>query len=216
MQPAERQEPEGRSEREMSDEDDEEMVGGNPATWSPEPVAAESTEEEVSETEEESVAEESVAEEVVEEVAVEEAPACIARGTYDWNTDAFSGNAYQRKSRSEKMSQLWDAITEVNTVICQQFDTLENLFIQDPRESFGNVQSDEMPGNRNKLVHQQGVVAQAEFISNGEHTYTGVFEGSDSILIRMSETDFFVDGVTGAANPSIALKFLRDGVPSAN
>jgi hypothetical protein len=36
-----------------------------------------------------------------------------------------------------------------------------------------------MPGNRNKLVHQQGVVAQAEFISNGKHTYTGVFEGSD-------------------------------------
>jgi hypothetical protein len=32
----------------------------------------------------------------------------------------------------------------------------------------------------------------------------------------MSETDFFVDGVTEAANPSIALKFLRDGRPSAN
>jgi len=114
------------------------------------------------------------------------------------------------------MAQLWDAITEVNTTICQQFDTLENLFIQNPKESFANVRSDEMPGDRNKLVHQQGVVAQAEFISNGKHAYTGVFEGADEILIRMSETDFFVDGVTEAANPSLAFKFLRDGVPSAN
>jgi len=32
----------------------------------------------------------------------------------------------------------------------------------------------------------------------------------------MSETDVFVDGLTQAANPSIALKFLRDGESSAN
>jgi len=36
------------------------------------------------------------------------------------------------------------------------------------------------------------------------------------VIIRMSETDALVDGVSRASNPSIALKFLRDGVSSAN
>ena len=78
------------------------------------------------------------------------------------------------------------------------------------------MNTDEMPDDRNKLVHQQGIVAKAEFIATNNSPYTGVFEGSQHVLIRMSETDLFVDGVTEAANPSIALKFLRDGVPSAN
>ena len=87
---------------------------------------SESEEESVaveSESEEESVAEESVEEAAVEEEAVveEETVACIPRGEYEWNTAAFSGMAYQRLSAADKMAQLWDAITEVNTVICQQF-----------------------------------------------------------------------------------------------
>jgi len=32
----------------------------------------------------------------------------------------------------------------------------------------------------------------------------------------MSETGFLVDDISRAANPSIGLKFLRNGVPSAN
>lgn len=151
-----------------------------------------------------------------EEETAEDAATCIPKGSVEWDTDAFSGNAYQRLSAADKMDQLWSAITQYNTVICQQFDELENLFIQDPRQSFGNMQSDEMPGTRNKLVHQQGIVAKAEFVASDDSPYTGVFEGAEHVLIRMSETDLFVDGVTEAANPSIALKFLRDGIPSAN
>ena len=36
------------------------------------------------------------------------------------------------------------------------------------------------------------------------------------MIIRMSETGFLVDGISRAANPSFGIKFLRDGVPSAN
>jgi len=59
-------------------------------------------------------------------------------------------------------------------------------------------------------------VAQARFISRPGSPYTGVFEGAENVLIRMSETDVFVDGVTQGLNPSIALKFLRDGRKAAN
>jgi hypothetical protein len=36
------------------------------------------------------------------------------------------------------------------------------------------------------------------------------------VIIRLSETDLIVDGISGAANPSIALKFLRSNMASAN
>ena len=36
------------------------------------------------------------------------------------------------------------------------------------------------------------------------------------MIIRMSETGFLEDDISSAANPSIALKFLRDRVSSAN
>lgn len=47
--------------------------------------------------------------------------------------------------------------------------------------------------------------------------YTGLFEsGSDSAIIRLSEADLHVPGLSPAWNPSFAIKFLRDGMASAN
>ena len=67
-----------------------------------------------------------------------------------------------------------------------------------------------MPGRRIKVVHQQGLVAQAEFIADPSSPYSGIFEsGAENVIIRLSETDVVTDGST-RANPSIAIKFLRD------
>lgn len=97
-------------------------------------------------------------------------------------------------------------------------------FQQDPEDSY-YVAGDEMQNTRtetrHKLVHQQGVVGTGKFvIAEGitdTYGYTGIFEsGSDSMLIRFSETGLHIDGVTQQANPSVAFKFLRDGVQSAN
>ena len=67
-----------------------------------------------------------------------------------------------------------------------------------------------MPGRRNKLVHQQGIVAKAEFIAEAGTSYTGIFEsGAKNVIIRMSET-FLTTEASFFANPSIALKFLID------
>ena len=65
---------------------------------------------------------------------------------------------------------------------------------------------------RKKTVHGVGYVAKAKWVDYGDHLYTGIFKGGDSGIIRFSTGN--PPGST--LNPSIALKFLRDGVDSAN
>ena len=82
---------------------------------------------------------------------------------------------------------------------------------------------DEMPwekklvfhGHRGKLIHSVGVVATAEWRSGGDHGYTGVFTGSQHVIIRMSLATP-PDPQQLKTTPGIALKFLRDGVASGN
>ena len=97
-------------------------------------------------------------------------------------------------------------------------------FAQSPGNSFNN-DGDEMNNTRNdtrnKLVHQQGLVAMGKFEVDDavvtEKGYTGIFKsGSDSMLIRFSETGLHVDGITTSMNPSVAFKMLRSGQSSAN
>ena len=114
------------------------------------------------------------------------------------------------------MSQLWNMINRERTVICQQIGDLDDLYDEHPIVSFRNRDSDEMPTGRAKLLHQQGLVAQARFIAEIDSPYTGVFEGAENVLIRMSQAEVIVDDLTEGLNPSIALKFLRDGRNSAN
>jgi len=82
---------------------------------------------------------------------------------------------------------------------------------------------DEMPwekglvfnGHREKFIHSVGVVASAEWRSVGDHGYTGVFTGSQHVIIRMSLASQ-PDPQQLKTTPGIALKFLRDGVASGN
>ena len=83
-----------------------------------------------------------------------------------------------------------------------------------------NRNADELRGQcdtpRPKLNHAQGVVVLVSWEDLGGHDYTGLFEGgSDMGLIRMSETNFDVPEATGLT-PSLAIKFLRDGMGSVN
>jgi len=73
---------------------------------------------------------------------------------------------------------------------------------------------------RKKLVHQQGLVAKASFRPTQDpedRLYTGIFKsGSDDAIIRLSDADLGVPGLSPGVNPSFAIKFLRTGVPSGN
>ena len=70
-------------------------------------------------------------------------------------------------------------------------------------------------GHREKFIHSVGVVATAEWRSLGGHGYTGVFTGSQHVIIRMSLASQ-PDPQQLKTTPGIALKFLRDGVDSGN
>ena len=76
--------------------------------------------------------------------------------------------------------------------------------------------SDEMKRRRIKVVHTQGTVAKAKWVSTGNHPYPGMYaNGNDNVLIRFSETTNLHEGSTGLL-PSVAIKMLRDGHKSEN
>jgi len=39
---------------------------------------------------------------------------------------------------------------------------------------------------RGKWIHTVGAVARTDFVSNGNHGYTGILQGADNCLIRLS------------------------------
>ena len=112
------------------------------------------------------------------------------------------------------MDQLWDMITRVPEIKCQDFE-LDRIFDSRPLEAFRDRNSDELKGRR-KLVHQQGLVAQARYVPEPDQPYTGIFKGAEHVLVRLSEAEIFDRELSHGLNPSIALKFLVDGTNSAN
>lgn len=79
--------------------------------------------------------------------------------------------------------------------------------------------SDALPKNflgqtRIKYIHSVGAVAKCKFISNGNHPFTGTFKGADTAFCRGSAAA----KPTSSAPliPAMSLKFMRDGVRSAD
>ena len=77
--------------------------------------------------------------------------------------------------------------------------------------------SDVMPKGRKKLIHSVGVVAQAKYVPvKNSANYTGIFaEGADNALVRLSLAQEPAKGKNDIV-PGAAIKFYRDGLPSAN
>jgi hypothetical protein len=74
--------------------------------------------------------------------------------------------------------------------------------------------SDLIPYDHEKRIHSVGQVAAMQFESNGEHEYTGVFQGSPYALVRLSLAA--KPSERAGTTPGLAVKFLRSGMPSAN
>lgn len=89
-----------------------------------------------------------------------------------------------------------------------------SLFTRNMATSFG-LSSDELPRNRPKINHSQGTVASVSWDDLGGHPYTGLYQGSNFGLIRLSEGNFILPEAPGLT-PTLAIKFLRDGMPSVN
>jgi len=133
----------------------------------------------------------------------------------------YSGDAWQQKGAAEKKTALWAEVTrDTSPASFPSSIELGALFLESMDTSFDTV-ADDMPYQgpfdlirRKKLIHSVGSIAQAKWVSVGSHPYTGVFTGSDHMLIRFSSAKPVApnDNMT----PGISLKFLRDGQKSAN
>ena len=101
-------------------------------------------------------------------------------------------------------------VTE-NKEVSQFFDGLATLpfFLEDMNLSF-DFKGDAMPPNRPKFVHPTGTVALFEFVSKGNHTYTGSLKGTKYGILRISEVANPIEGKKPGT--SAGFKFFRDGV----
>merc|ERR1712045_1062801 len=70
-------------------------------------------------------------------------------------------------------------------------------------------------GTRYKYIHTVGAVGQVEWRNLGGHSFSGIFTGATKGVVRFSlAKELLPPGLNTA--PGMGLKFLRDGVDSAN
>lgn len=99
---------------------------------------------------------------------------------------------------------------------------LGGIFLEAMDPTF-SAPGDTMPKNkmwphsvRTKYIHSVGVHGKVEFQTTAEaHSYTGIFKGADTGIIRLSSAAKPVVGGQPLA-PGLGLKFLRSGKDSAN
>ena len=128
----------------------------------------------------------------------------------------FDGQEWMAKTGAEKLDELWKQCLADPTVEPVHYEEFPNLFERDIDITYIRL-ADELPEGRPKINHAQGVVGLVSWEDLGGHDYTGLFEGgSDLGLIRMSEANFGLLPESNGLTPSIAIKFLRDGMESVN
>jgi len=121
---------------------------------------------------------------------------------------------YENNSAAAKLAVLWENILGDNNQSGSwygMFDMAALLLRSD--WVTGHTMSDILPDGRKKLIHTVGGVAKAKIVWTNPSKYSGMFKGANNVLVRLStaqEAD--ADGLT----PAIAIKALRDGIPSGN
>jgi len=134
----------------------------------------------------------------------------------------FHGDKYQKQIADDKSNELWNATIRDKTSNSWPNELeLAELFLESMNVTFDTV-ADDMPTQfffqtRPKLIHSVGAVVTGKFvIKNTSLNYTGIFRsGCDNIILRFSlagEPDPNVLSIT----PAVAIKFLRNGIPSGN
>jgi len=139
------------------------------------------------------------------------------------NTTSVSSDEYLLLSAAEKNAILWEKCLK-NTTSAPWLSGLEltGLFTESMCPTF-RAQGDELPWQkglafyrwRKKYIHTVGTVGQVELRSLGGHPYTGIFEGATQGLVRFSLAKE-PSPSSNITTPGLGLKFLRDGMDSAN
>jgi len=132
-----------------------------------------------------------------------------------------TGEDWQSQSAADKQDTLYSQVV-ADTTPYGWYSTarLLELFIEDMGTTFDSVM-DDMPSQalgveeRPKLIHSVGAVAECKFVSNGQHSYTGLFKGASNGFLRLSHAKAPETNPPNTV-PGFGLKFLRTGVSSGN
>ena len=143
----------------------------------------------------------------------------LAQTKFSNATRTYKKKSYQKLSRTKKMDLLWNELVPDPTVVqpVQDFmwHELPEAFTDKSVLSYCQA-ADDLVRHRKKHVHTQGLVAKVEWKPTPDNGLSGIYgTGSDTVIARISEVGKLWEGSSGHA-PSIAVKFLIDGVESAN
>ena len=122
---------------------------------------------------------------------------------------------YQAQSAYCKQQMIWKRVIQNRTP--ERFfvgNEFQGFFNQDMNLSFDTV-SDTMPTGRIKRTHPVGTTTLMEFIPAPDTPYTGIFKGAKHAVMRISEFALTTPEMPKTA-PGHGMKFLRDGMASAN
>jgi len=123
--------------------------------------------------------------------------------------------AYEKMSASKKKDLVMaHVLSDRNSgTYPAGLSVLTGIMGESVRVSF-DASADVFPQRRTKYIHSVGVTGGIKFVSKGDHTYGGLFQGADYGIVRFSSARQ-PDNTSGVA-PGMGVKFFRDGRPSAN
>jgi hypothetical protein len=129
------------------------------------------------------------------------------------SAQAVLPDGFESRTAPEKQSFLFDqckATAGTHGDYAGPGDLLA-FFWRDINPTFDHM-SEEMPYTRGKPIHEVGWVTTAKFIAL-ENPFTGVFQGSDSVMLRLSLGQ---KGTDDHIVPGVGVKFLRSNIRSGN
>ena len=125
------------------------------------------------------------------------------------------GDEYIAMSASDKLDKLWEQISSDTT--SGTWAALPGLMQQEVDPTFDSP-GDNFPcdsdGCRRKTIHAVGVISKVKLVVE-DSPFSGIFKGADYGLIRHSNSTPY-NPAKKLLKPGLSLKFLRDGVDSAN
>lgn len=142
------------------------------------------------------------------------APWSLSHGHYDWCVYT-PYQLYESQSALEKQQILLNKIAgdQGSGEFPGALNVLTGLIGESVMLTF-DADADVFPHlNRKKYIHSVGVAGGIKFESNGQHPFTGLFQGAEAGIVRLSSAK---QPGKGGMTPGMGIKFLRDGRESAN
>lgn len=125
---------------------------------------------------------------------------------------------YESLTGCEKQEILWDKVMDTEHKVLPDYSKfgafqLAGMGLQALTTKKAR-QSDVSPKGWKKFLHRRGSMAKVKFVPAENSSFTGIFQGAECALLRLSLT--YKPTKKRSFAPGLALKVLRDGAPSAN